>query len=113
MQYHGISTTRAARIQARVLNAIGSSHACTSTSDEATAATTMYDVVVSARDTDAAGEAARTGVLFLRTRCDACASPQVLRCVFSQCLLTSPFKRVAGDTRVRAEQETSSAGASV
>ena len=48
MQYHGISTTRAARIQARVLNAIGSSHACTSTSDEATAATTMYDVAVSA-----------------------------------------------------------------
>ena len=48
MQYHDISTTRAARIQARVLNAIGSSHACTSTSDEATAATTMHDLVVNA-----------------------------------------------------------------
>ena len=48
MQYHDISTTRAARIQAHVLNAIGSSHACTSTSDEAIAATTMYDVVVNA-----------------------------------------------------------------
>ena len=48
MQYHDISTTRAARIQARVLNAIGSSHARTSTSDEATAATTMYDLVVNA-----------------------------------------------------------------
>ena len=48
MQYHDISTTRAARIQARVVNAIGSSHACTSTSDEATAATTMHDLVVNA-----------------------------------------------------------------
>ena len=50
MQYHGISTTRAPRAFKRVssIGLVGSSHACTSTSDEAIAATTMYDVVVNA-----------------------------------------------------------------
>ena len=69
MQYHGISATRAARVQARVLRAFSSSLACTTACGGAAEATTRDAAVANASEEVDAGEnAAPTGAVTPRGR---------------------------------------------
>ena len=123
MQYHGISSTRAARVQARVLRAFSSSLACTTACGGAAEATTRDAAVANASEEVDAGEnAAPTGavtprgrarfVLVNGMRCGR-GTARIATCVLRWLTDTAPPQPCSLDTRARAGQQISSAGVPV